>query len=95
MLKLIYKELKSLQVCKSAYHFSYAFLGKAKSYYSVLLATGIQPSIGAISMLEISMLVEAQNHNGTVKDRLLELSNELGQLRILKCKERFAIINEE
>ncbi len=52
MIERIYDTLKKEHFCASAYDFSERFLGKSKSYYSVIKTRHSNPSIDAIITLE-------------------------------------------
>lgn len=43
----MYHELQAMNLCQSAYDFSVNYLGKSKSYYSVLKARNEKPSVEA------------------------------------------------
>lgn len=55
----VYEELKGANLCKSAYDFSVVYLGKNRSYYSVLKATRSEPSIEALVMLDYVLALKA------------------------------------
>ncbi|WP_167367348.1 DUF6626 family protein [Solemya elarraichensis gill symbiont] len=44
----VYEKLRENDLCSSAYEFSTNYLGKSRSYYSVLKARQLEPSISAI-----------------------------------------------
>ena len=58
-LQTIYDELKELNLCKSAYDFSVDYLGRDRSYYSVLKATDKEPSIEALVILDYALTEDA------------------------------------
>ena len=59
-LQEVYNELKQLNLCKSAYDFSVEYLGKDRSYYSVLKATNTPPSIEALVTLDFALTESAK-----------------------------------
>lgn len=59
-LQEVYDELRVLRLCNSAYDFSVEYLGKDRSYYSVLKATDREPSIEALVMLEFALTEDAK-----------------------------------
>ena len=61
-LENIFDELHSVHICNSAYEFSTCYLGKSKSYYSVLKTKEIEPSIETLSMLEIALKNKASEY---------------------------------
>ena len=48
----IYEQLKATNLCQSGYDFSVNYLGKTKSYYSVLKARQQTPSLEALVNLD-------------------------------------------
>lgn len=51
-IQTIYHSLRQARCCRSGYEFSEKFLGKTKSYYSVLKARDMEPSLEALLNLE-------------------------------------------
>ena len=87
MIESIYKTLHDQNICDSAYDFSVRFLGKSRSYYSVLKTRKEEPSMEAIATLEIAL----KNTSNLFSDRhpiftktrisLQSLSNDVKQYR--------------
>ena len=75
----IYDELKDLNLVLSQNEFSTDFLGKSPRYYSYLLATNRQPSIGASYALSVrlEMIADHLRANGNIKwaERFADLAN--------------------
>ena len=88
----IFEELHKVRICKSGYEFSTKFLGKSKSYYSVIKAKNELASISALAMLEASLQQYADLYNndkfetfGIRRKQLLELSKKATELRSKQC----------
>ena len=95
VLEDVYKQLHNERLCDSAYDFSENYLGKAKSYYSVLKARNAEPSTDALVMLELSLknkalVFESDKYEFFKKLRsgLLSLSNEVRNYRDERCMDR-------
>jgi len=95
LLEEVYERLKSENLCVSGYDFSQNFLGKTKSYYSVLKARNAQPSVDALVMLEISLKEKAKIYEngsyefyGRLRNSLESLSSEVRQYRYRVCYKR-------
>ena len=58
-LQNIFEELHGVHLCESAYDFSTNYLGKSKSYYSVLKANNVNPSIDTLAILEVALKEKA------------------------------------
>lgn len=70
----VYQTLQKENLCDSAYDFSVRYLGKSKSYYSVIKARNEMPSITAISTLEAALkntefLFSNNSHPVIIKSR--------------------------
>ena len=87
MIESIYNKLHDQNICDSAYDFSVRFLGKSRSYYSVLKTRNVQPSIEAISTLEVALKntsnLFSDRHPVLTKTRitLQDLAVDVGQYR--------------
>ncbi len=93
----IYKELKNCQLCESGYDFSENYLGKSKSYFSVLKARKELPSIEALVLLEVSLKEKARMFDDDGyeiykirRKQLLSMSEEVGRIRADRCKRRLS-----
>ena len=91
----IYNQLKRDHLCDSAYDFSKNYLGKARSYYSVLKARNAEPSTDALVMLELSLkdrasMFESDRYEfySRLRTGLLSLSNEVRDYRDKQCMDR-------
>lgn len=89
----IYLTLRMHHLCSSGYDFSVRFLGKSKSYYSVLQVRGAQPSVEAISTMEkeINKLVRYISYSQiksvkAMNTTLLNLSEQLSHYRQAQLK---------
>ena len=98
-LQKIFEELRNVHVCKSAYEFSTSYLGRSKSYYSVLKVKEIEPSIEALSMLEIALKDKALSYANdkyeifTVRRKqLLSLSEKVNVLRQQQCIDKLKMV---
>ena len=94
LIDTIYEKLHEQRLCKNAYDFSVRFLGKSKSYYSVLKTRNDIPSIETIATLEIALKNISSAYNNSkvpffskTHDTLLELSNDVGNYRIQRSNE--------
>ena len=94
-IQTIYEQLKNDHLCDSAYDFSENYLGKAKSYYSVLKARNAEPSTDALVMLELSLkekalVFESDTYEfySRLRTGLLLMSNEVRDYRDQRCIER-------
>ena len=101
-LQKIFEELHGVHLCKSAYDFSTKFLGKSKSYYSVLKANKVKPSIDALAVLETALKAKAHDYVGdkyeifTIRRRqLLSLSVSVGEMRNQRCIEALSKYDSE
>ena len=93
LIESIYQKLYKQNLCDSGYDFSVRFLGKSRSYYSVLKARKEEPSIAAIATLEIAL----KNTSGLFSDRhpvltktritLQDLAVDVGQYREQRSNE--------
>lgn len=93
-LQNIFEELHNVHVCKSGYEFSTHYLGKSKSYYSVLKALEAEPSIDALSILETALKEKASEYTNDKyeifrirREQLLSLSDKVGAMREHRCIE--------
>ena len=94
-LQKIFEELHSNRLCKSAYDFSTNYLGKSKSYYSVLKANKIKPSINTLAILETALKKKASDFNNDRyeiftlrRKQLLSLSASVSTMRNQRCIDR-------
>ncbi len=55
LIEQVFKKLQEENLCENAYDFSIRYLGKSKSYYSVIKARNEVPSISVISTLEAAL----------------------------------------
>jgi hypothetical protein len=93
LIENIYQRLLDQNICDSGYEFSVRFLGKSRSYYSVLKARKEEPSIEAIATLEVAL----KNTSSLFSDRhpiftktrisLQQLSNEVKDYREKRSNE--------
>lgn len=67
-IQTIYHSLRQARCCSSAYDFSENYLGKTRSYYSVLKAREKEPSLEAVLNLEYKI--------GKLEENLLQ-SNDI------------------
>jgi hypothetical protein len=93
-LQKIFEELHGIRLCKSAYDFSTDYLGKSKSYFSVLKANKVKPSIDTLAILEIALKEKASDYENDKYDiftlrrkQLLSLSNTVSAMRNQRCIE--------
>lgn len=101
-LQAVYEELHNTHMCKSAYDFSTDYLGKSKSYYSVLKASKAVPSIEALSMLENALSEKAIHYDNRKyeaynikRKQLSSLSNTVGAMRNERCVAKLKAIDSE
>ena len=93
MIESIYKTLHDQNICDSAYDFSVRFLGKSRSYYSVLKTRNVQPSMEVIATLEIALKntssLFSDRHPVLTKTRitLQDLAVDVGQYREQRSNE--------
>ena len=87
-LQKILEELQSGYLCDNAYEFSTAYLGKCKSYYSVIKSTGTSPSITTLSVLEAALLKKADEFKNSKfevftvrRNKLLGLRDKVKEMR--------------
>ena len=97
----IFKELREVYLCESAYDFSTNYLGKSKSYYSVLKANNVNPSIGTLATLETALKEKAkacENQKYKIfavrRDQLLTLSERVSTLRQKQCINKLKQLKE-
>jgi len=98
LIESIYQTLHDQSICDSGYEFSVRYLGKSRSYYSVLKARKEEPSIEALSTLEISL----KNTSAIFSDRhpvlkrtriaLQQLSDEVKSYREERSNDLLAHI---
>ena len=91
-LQNIFEELNKVYLCDNAYEFSTQYLGKSKSYYSVLKTNKLNPSISTLAVLEMALKNKASEF---VDDRfdifavrrkqLLKLSDTVKAMRNQRC----------
>lgn len=91
----IFEELNEVRLCKSAYDFSTNYLGKSKSYYSVLKANKSEPSICTLAVLETALEEQANDYDNDKyevfaarRNQLLSLSDRVRALRQQHCMDR-------
>lgn len=91
----IYERMRDSHLCESAYEFSTVYLGKAESYYSVLKARNMEPSIDALVTLELSLINKASYYNDTAtpfivntRNKLLRLSEEVSNYRTERTQDK-------
>ena len=90
----VYTTLVNEKLCDSAYDFSQRYLGKSKSYYSVLKSRNISPSFDVILTLESSL----QNTASLYSDRQPIFTRRIKSLNCLAedvKKHRETIIEEK
>jgi hypothetical protein len=87
-LEEVYEELRKYGLCESAYEFSRSYMKKSPSYYSVLKARNLEPSLGALCVLEQSLIIKASYYDGydlpvllNMKGRLMRLSEDVSGQR--------------
>lgn len=97
VLEEVYRQLQQRNLCNSAYEFSVLFLGKSKSYYSVLKARNEEPSIDAIATLEFALKAKAalysERHSVFIrtKNDLETLGEQVKRCREKRVKDRLLI----
>ena len=101
-LQNIFEELHGVRLCKSAYDFSTNYLGKSKSYYSVLKASKAEPSIDSLAILELALREKASEYENdkyeifTVRrNQLLSLCDRVCALRHQRCADELGKCNVE
>ena len=101
-LQAIFEELHGIRLCKSAYDFGTKFLGKSKSYYSVLKAKDSDPSIDTLAVLETALKEKANDYVGekyeifTIRRKqLLSLSNTVSAMLNQRCIEALSKYDSE
>ena len=94
-LEELYQEMREAQLVASAYEFSEKYLGRSRNYYSVLKARKMEPSIGAILMLEYALneQVDSIGKAGNQDSRavlgcLLMISRNVASYRSERCKAK-------
>ncbi len=94
LIENIYKTLHEHNLCNSAYDFSVHYLGKSKSYYSVLKARNETPSIEAITTLETALkntttTYSSNKHPFYIKNRdaLTQMTADIERYREQRCNE--------
>jgi hypothetical protein len=101
-LQAIFEELHGIRLCKSAYDFSTNYLGKSQSYYSVLKANEVKPSIDTLAILEIALKEKASDYENDKYDiftlrrkQLLSLSNAVSEIRNQRCIDALSKYDSE
>jgi len=91
-LEELYQEMREARLVASAYEFSEKYLGRSRNYYSVLKARNMEPSIGAILVLEYALQKQVDNvGTASTEDgrallgRLLMLSHNVAGYRDERC----------
>jgi hypothetical protein len=94
----IFEELNKGYLCDNAYEFSTAYLGKCKSYYSVLKANKLNPSISTLAVLEMALIRKADEYLDDEynickrrRKHLLKLSNSVKLMRQQQCDARLKL----
>ena len=100
IIEKVFKQLQLNRICNSGYDFSTKYLGKSKSYFSVLKTRNNEPTIDTLMMLELTLKKKASfyvNNKYPIfairRNQLLTLSNEVSDVRKkrlndkLKCYE--------
>lgn len=80
ILEHVYQSLREHHLCSSAYDFSERFLGKSKSYYSVLKATHGEPSLAVMMNLEYSLRTTAKLYDHGIDLQLAKNKQILDEL---------------
>jgi len=87
-LSKILEELEKGYICDNAYEFSTEYLGRCKSYYSVLKSTKANPTIATLSILESALIKKADEYNNPSydslqmkRDRILAVCNKVVEMR--------------
>ena len=101
-LQKIFEELHSNRLCKSAYDFSMNYLGKSKSYYSMLKANKVKPSITTLAILETALKQKASDYNSDRyeiftlrRKQLLSLSASVNTMRNQRCIDALSRYDSE
>ena len=91
-LQNIFEELNKVYLCKNAYEFSTEYLGKSKSFYSVLKANNLDPSISTLAVLEMALKNKATEYLDDRyeiytlrRNHLLKLSDTVKAMRQQRC----------
>jgi hypothetical protein len=79
----IYETLNKIDLCDSAYSFSTDYLGKSKSYYSVLKAKEKEAGIDSILWLETVLREKIRDYSKFDYQRYKEKKDELVKLHKL------------
>lgn len=97
LIEQVFKKLQNEKLCNSAYDFSVRYLGKSKSYYSVIKARKKMPSIATIATLEMALkntafLFSNSSHPVINKTHqsLYELYSKVGNYRELESQARLS-----
>jgi len=90
----IYEELKQEQLCKTGYDFSRDYFNKDRSYYSVLKAKDMEPSIEALVMLNFALQRRERIFGVSEFEQVREKASKLNALQaevsehiVRKCQE--------
>ena len=101
-LQKIFEELHNSRLCRNAYEFSTNYLSRSKSYYSVLKAKNVSPSIDTLAILETALKEKANDYKNdkyeifTIRRRqLLSLSVSVGEMRNQRCIEALSKYDDE
>lgn len=98
MIDNVYQKLRDQNICSSAYDFSVRFLGKSRSYYSVIKSRNEEPSIEVMSTLEIALRHASRQYSDkhpvltATRLTLESLSEEVRDLREKKSNELLSLI---
>lgn len=90
-IKEIYQELKDINLVETQNEFSADFLGKSPRYYSYLMATNRQPSIGASYALSVRLEMIAEQLRAKENIKWANRFDELA--RIVEENARIMALN--
>ena len=62
-IKEIFEELKAINICRNGYEFSEKYMGKNRSYYSVLISTNTEPSLSTFVTIREAIKIQASYIN--------------------------------
>ena len=98
----VYKQLRDDNVCKSAYEYSKEYLGRSRSYYSVLKAEKREASCEVLLVLELALIKKAELYASNnypyfirTRNHLLEMHKNVKEYREQKILMDFITYKDE